>query len=413
MFARFFTNLTGLISRFGQQSIEHTTLKRERERLIAELEALNEQIAGANQGLIAANQAMVVSNNELMRAKDKLNYLSAHDPLTGLYNRIRFEDEMRRLERGRHDRVGIIVCDVDGLKLINDTLGHEAGDGLLSAAAGIIQSTFRDGDIVSRIGGDEFAVVLPSAPEAVIESACRKIRDRVTAYNHSHTELPLSMSVGFAIGDTSGPVTINDLFKEADNNMYREKLHRSMSARSAIVQTLMKALEARDFVTEGHADRLQTLVVRVAIVLGMPEHQVSDLRLLAQFHDIGKVGIPDRILFKPASLMPEETSEMRRHCEIGHRIALSAPDMIPIADWILKHHEWWNGQGYPLGLQGEGIPLECRILAVVDAYDAMTNDRPYRPAMPHETATDELLRCAGTQFDPLVVEKFVQLFPVH
>ncbi|MDP3045342.1 MAG: HD domain-containing phosphohydrolase, partial [Bacillota bacterium] len=105
--------------------------------------------------------------------------------------------------------------------------------------------------------------------------------------------------------------------------------------------------------------------------------------------------------------------EMRRHCEIGHRIALSAPDMIPIADWILKHHEWWNGQGYPLGLQGEGIPLECRILAVVDAYDAMTNDRPYRPAMPHETATDELLRCAGTQFDPLVVEKFVQLFPVH
>ena len=157
--------------------------------------------------------------------------------------------------------------------------------------------------------------------------------------------------------------------------MYRIKLHSSQSTRSAIVQTLMKALEARDYITEGHADRLQELVAIVALSLGLPERSIGDLRLLAQFHDIGKVGIPDRILFKKGSLTNQEFAEMKQHCEIGHRIALSAPDLVPIADWILKHHEWWNGKGYPLGLKGEEIPLECRILAIADAYDAMTSDQ--------------------------------------
>jgi len=186
--------------------------------------------------------------------------------------------------------------------------------------------------------------------------------------------------------------------------MYREKLHRSQSARSAIVQTLMKALEARDHITEGHADRLQNLVVNLAMAIELPEHRINDLRLLAQFHDIGKVGIPDRILLKPGPLTTEEANEMWRHCEIGYRIAMSSPDLIPIADWILKHHEWWNGKGYPLGLKGEEIPLECRILPIVDAYDAMTSDRPYRKAMSHEKAVRELRRCAETQFDPLLVD---------
>jgi len=132
------------------------------------------------------------------------------------------------------------------------------------------------------------------------------------------------------------------------------------------------------------------------------------MRLLAQFHDIGKVGIPDRILFKPGPLTPQEIEEMRKHCEIGHRIALSAPDLVPIADWILKHHEWWNGQGYPLGLKGEEIPLECRILSIVDAYDAMTNNRPYRKALPHQVAMEELIKCSGTQFEPHLVQELVR-----
>jgi HD-GYP domain-containing protein (c-di-GMP phosphodiesterase class II) len=202
---------------------------------------------------------------------------------------------------------------------------------------------------------------------------------------------------------------MGDIFREADNNMYREKLHRKQSIRSAIVQALMKALEARDFITEGHAERLQSVVAAVGESMGMSDSKLVDLRLLAQFHDIGKVGVPDRILFKPGPLTREEYAEMQRHSEIGHRIAQSAPDLVPIADWILKHHEWWNGEGYPLGLAGEEIPLECRILAIADAYDAMTSDRPYRKAMGHEEALMELGKKAGTQFDPKLVQIVLML----
>jgi HD-GYP domain-containing protein (c-di-GMP phosphodiesterase class II) len=168
-------------------------------------------------------------------------------------------------------------------------------------------------------------------------------------------------------------------------------------------------LEARDFITEGHASRMEELAVNLALAIGMQEKDISDIRLLAQFHDIGKVGIPDHILFKPSKLDNEEFEIMKRHTEIGHRIAESSADLMPIAGSILKHHEYWDGKGYPFGIRGEEIPIECRILSIVDAYDAMTNDRPYRKAMTKEAALNELKRCSGTQFDPLLVEEFLKL----
>ena len=345
---------------------------------------------------------------ERKRTEEQLKYLSLHDPLTGLYNRTYFEEEMNRIGDGRCDPVGIIVCDVDGLKFVNDTLGHDVGDSLLVAAAGVIEESFRESDMVARIGGDEFAILLPNSSEKALEMASDRIRENVEWYNGANPELSLSISIGFAVRYDKSK-TMADLFKEADNSMYREKLHRSQSVRSALVQTLMKALGARDFLTEGHADRLQSLVTGLARLMALPESKIADLRLLAQFHDIGKVGIPDSILFKPGPLTEEEFKEMRRHCEIGYRIAQTANDLLPIADWIIKHHEWWNGKGYPLGLKEEEIPLECRILAIADAYDAMTSDRPYRKALSHEDAVDELKRCTGSQFDPSLVPKFIEL----
>ncbi|MCL6611633.1 MAG: PAS domain S-box protein [Peptococcaceae bacterium] len=339
--------------------------------------------------------------------EEQLKYLSLHDSLTGLYNRAYFEEEMRRLEKGRSGRVGIIVCDVDGLKDVNDTRGHAAGDRLLVAAARVIRESFRGSDMISRIGGDEFAVLLPDCDQAALESACRRIRDAIARYNEANRDLPLSISVGFAAG--RAPADLGELYKEADNNMYREKLHRTRSTRSVAVQVLLKALGKRDFITEGHADRMQELVAALARHIGLPDHRISDLRLFAQFHDIGKVGIPDRILFKPGPLSPMEAAEMRRHCEIGHLIAASPQELVPLADWILKHHEWWNGNGYPLGLKGEEIPLECRILAIADAFDAMTSFRPYRKAMTRREAVEELRRCAGTQFDPNLVPVFIEI----
>lgn len=339
---------------------------------------------------------------------DKLKYYSLHDSLTGLYNRTYFEQEMRCLESGRYDPVGIIMCDVDGLKLVNDTLGHEAGDALLISAAAIIQKCFRKEDVVARIGGDEFAVLLLKSDLDTVKKGYQRIKDAVAGYNATNPKLPLAISVGYDVRSKTLK-SVGDIFKEADNTMYQEKLSQGQNARLSIVKAYKKKLTAKDYITEGHTKRLQKIVTKLAGAIGLPMRRISQLRLLAQFHDIGKVGIPDHILFKNGRLTPNETLAMQRHCEIGYRIAQSAPDLIHIADLILKHHEWWNGSGYPLGLAGEEIPLECRIMAIADAYDAMTSDRPYRNTISHDQALFELKNCAGTQFDPQLVGKFLQI----
>ncbi len=337
----------------------------------------------------------------------KMNFLSYHDMLTGLYNRTFFEEEMTRIDSMAEEAVGLIVFDLDGLKLVNDSFGHEQGDNLLVRTAELIRGCFAESDVVARIGGDEIAVLMKQTNAGLMEEAVTRVYDTAAELQNNTRRIPLSLSAGYAFRN-DGKISMREIFREADNKMYRAKLHQSQSARSAIVQTVMSLLEARDFITEGHADRLQEMLIGLARAAGLPESRMSDLRLLAQFHDIGKVGIPDRILLKPGLLEPDEVIEMRRHCEIGHRIAQSSSDLLPVADWVLKHQEWWNGKGYPLGLAGEQIPVECRILAIADAYDAMTSDRPYRKAMGHAVAIAELRRCSGTQFDPSLVELFIE-----
>jgi diguanylate cyclase (GGDEF)-like protein/PAS domain S-box-containing protein len=344
--------------------------------------------------------------------EEKLKYLSLHDSLTGLYNRIYFEEEINRIEKARYDTVGVVSCDVDGLKLVNDTLGHDQGDNLLVAAARVIRESFRDGDLVARIGGDEFSVILPNTTESAVENACQRIQEAVANHNALHPELPLSISIGFAVSNGVYR-NLKDLFKDADNNMYLKKLYYTQNVRSTIVNTLINTLKTRDLTTERHVTRLEKLLADMASLIGLPESATSDLSLLAKFHDIGKVGVSDSIIFKKGPLTSEEWIEVKRHCEIGYRIALSASDLIPVADWILKHHEWWNGDGYPLGIKGEEIPIECRILAITEAYEAMTSVRPYRRAFSHGEAVAELLRHSGTQFDPELLEKFVQMLEAH
>jgi HD-GYP domain-containing protein (c-di-GMP phosphodiesterase class II) len=261
---------------------------------------------------------------------------------------------------------------------------------------------------VARIGGDEFSVLLPDTTEPAIENACQRIQEAVASYNATNPQLPLSISVGFAINDGAYR-NLKDLFKEADNHMYRKKLYGTKSVRSTIVKTLINTLKARDRTTENHIIRLEKLLASIAAFIGLPESTKSDLSLLAKFHDIGKVGVSDSILFKEGPLTPEEWTEMKRHSEIGYRIALSAPELVPIADWILKHHEWWNGQGYPLGIEGEEIPIECRLLAVADTYEALTSACPYRKTFSHWEAVAEMRSYSGKQFDPKLLEKFLQM----
>ena len=354
-------------------------------------------------GLFAGGVVCAREIIDRKKMEERLRQMGMYDALTGLYNRASFEDAMQ--ETNLPGDFALIVCDVDGLKVVNDNMGHEAGDKFLKVAASVIRSSFREEDFIARIGGDEFAILLRGHAARNAAEAVRRLRDAIETHNKFATDTAVSLSVGYA---STVETAREALFKVADDTMYREKLNRRQNTHSTFINILSKALEARDFIAEGHAERLRGQVSIMGEALGLPEHKIAELCLLAQFHDIGKVGVSDSILFKTAPLDPEERKEMQKHCEIGHRIAFSSPDLMPIADWILKHHEWWNGNGYPFGLAQEEIPLECRILAIADAYDAMTNDRPYRKALSHEEALNEIKNNAGKQFDPQLAKLFVE-----
>jgi len=338
-------------------------------------------------------------------AEDSLIYLSEHDPMTSLYNGIFFRQQVTTLDRTAMPHFGAICCDLNGLRLVNDTMGYQVGDNLIVATAELLTACTPDSGMLARTGGDEFTMFLTHADTPLLDATCRHIATSIKSYNDDHPEIPLSLSMGAAAGTAAD--NVHEVLVEAAGNMYRDKLHQHSSGQSAIVSTLMQALQERDFITSGHADRMEKLVANMAGVCNLSVSQVNDLRLLARFHDIGKVGVKDSLLFKPNKLTAEEHKEMQRHCEVGYRIAQSAPHLRHISEWILKHHEWWNGEGYPLGLKGEDIPKECRILAIADAYDAMTSERPYRKPVSHEEALEELRRCAGTQFDPWITVDFI------
>ncbi len=344
---------------------------------------------------------------DIKKTEEKLKYLSLHDPLTGLYNRAYFEEEMHRLDNNRFESIGLIMCDIDGLKLINDTLGHEKGDELLARASQIIRRSFRENDVVARVGGDEFAVLLPNTPRPKVEEMCLRIKGSVADYNKKNHRLPLGISIGFSI--RSGPgQSMAELYRESDNSMYREKLFGSQQFRGVIVRNLLSTIEDKGITTRHSARRLKQLVTVLGNAVGLAEKRLKDLVLLAQFHDIGNISIHHRTILKEGSFTQDELVEMRKHCDIGHRIAQSSASLSHIAEYILKHHEWWNGGGYPLGISGEDIPLESRIMAVADAFEAMTGGRPHRKPISKKKALKELEQCAGSQFDPDLVAAFIK-----
>ncbi|MBI5805766.1 PAS domain S-box protein [candidate division TA06 bacterium] len=348
--------------------------------------------------------AIIRDITERVKNEEQLKYLSFHDSLTGLYNRAYFEEEMQRLSKARLDTVGLLICDVDGLKLVNDTMGHKTGDGLLVVIAGIITDACRQGDVVARIGGDEFGAILPNSSVEAIEQVCSRIRQVTAAYNSKNPELPVSLSLGWVVRPVKD-LDANRLFHTADDEMYREKVknHETM------VKNFIQALQNKNLISEEQIGRMGDLMKDLARAAGLKGNSISEMELLARYHDIGNVLVADKILLKAGHLDRTEEDEMKRHCEIGYHIVMSTPHLMPHAEWILKHHERWDGKGYPQGLKGEEIPLESRIVALAAAYSAMRQDRPHAKAMSHHQAVEEIKKESGKQFDPDLVDRFLKL----
>jgi len=345
------------------------------------------------------------------RAEEDLISLSEHDYLTGVYNRRFFEAELERLNGDRRFLpISVIVGDINGVKFINDTFGHTAGDKHIIETSDILRSCCREGDVLARTGGDEFVILMPNTDSSAASEVMRCIQNALAEFDETNASDAYQHSVSLGCATKlSMDDDLKEVIKVAEGYMYQRKLLEHNSAHSIIVSSIKATMFEKSHETEEHAQRLVALSKAVGYALNLPQSELDKLELLASLHDIGKVGIPDEILTKPGGLTEKEWIEMKRHPEIGYRIARTSPELAPIAEGILCHHEWWNGGGYPQGLCGDSIPLISRIVAVVDAYDAMTNDRPYRRALKHEEALDRIRMNAGTQFDPHIARIFTEV----
>lgn len=362
------------------------------------------------EGNVEALEGIVIDISEQKEREAQVIYLSEHDFLTGLYNRGFYEKELGRLDRQEYLPLSIAICDIDGLKMINDAFGHAKGDRLICDIAGLIRSCCRSEDMICRTGGDEFTLILPQTDHARAKEITLQIQHIVESYgrNEKTPLLEVSLSIGYGTKDSSEQ-SMEDIIRSTEESLTHRKLLTRKSSHNAILSSIMATLYAKSQETEEHGQRMTQLTRMIGEGLGLAQKELDDLELLSMLHDIGKIGVDDRVLNKPGKLTPDEWIQMKMHSEIGHRIAMTTPELEHIAEFILCHHERWDGTGYPSGVKGSDIPLPARILAVADAYDAMTENRVYRNAMSWESAIAEIQRCAGSQFDPEIVHLFVNL----
>ena len=391
---------------------KHTVFKEEYAIITADhrIKWVFEQGQGVynEQGEVEAIEGLIIDISKQRKREDEILFLTYHDVLTGLYNRRYYEEAKIKLDQRDKYPLSVIVGDINGLKLINSAMGHQEGDVLIQKVSRVLEHCSRPGDVLARTGGDEFSILMPNTTYEEADKIVHMIGRMCEEQRKNAPEEPYhaSISVGCATKEEE-TVVLTNVIKAAEESMYRHKLLQNRSLHSSIISTMKNSLFEKSQETEAHAQRLITLSRTVGELLDLTEEELNQLELLSTLHDIGKIGISDNILNKPGKLTVKEWMEMKRHPEMGYRIAMSTPELAPIADYILNHHERWDGKGYPYGKKGEEIPLLSRIISIADSYDAMTSDRPYRKAMTREEAIEEIRRNGGTQFDPKLTELFL------
>ncbi|NLJ48574.1 MAG: diguanylate cyclase [Candidatus Atribacteria bacterium] len=343
---------------------------------------------------------------ERKKAEEQIRYISFHDPLTGLYNRAFFEEEVARQKFPENHPIGIILGDVNGIHLVNERFGHQEGDRILIDAANILKKFSRNQDILARWGEDEFILFLPNTNEDVTRSLVYQIQKELQ--NIEKNPFQLSISLGYAVKEDEQN-SMNEVVNSAEGWMYWNKLIRGNELNQDLVPSIEQSLRKITHATEKHSERLQKIVHKIGLELELSQEELNYLDLLARLHDLGKIATPKEILNKSGLLSPKEWELVKRHPEIGYRIALNSPDLAPIAEAILSHHERWDGTGYPRGLQGNTIPLLSRIIAIADTYEVLTDGRTYKKPLSQKNALNEIKKSAGRQFDPHLVDIFIKV----
>jgi diguanylate cyclase (GGDEF)-like protein/putative nucleotidyltransferase with HDIG domain len=347
---------------------------------------------------------LLIDITEKKQKQEEILYLSYHDQLTGLYNRRFYEEELNRLDTKRNLPITLIMADVNGLKLINDSFGHVMGDELLKKVAKMIKKGCRNDEIIARLGGDEFVILMPKTNENEAEEIIKRIKGLIS--NEKVGAVGLSVSFGYKT-KSNEDYDIHELFKNVEDHMYSHKLYESASIKNKTIDIIMNTLYEKSNREMLHSKRVSEICEAIAIKMNFDKDDVNQIRIAGLMHDIGKMGIDEKILNSSHSLNLDEWKEIKRHPEIGYRILSSSNEFSEMAGYVLQHHESWDGKGYPKGLKGEEISLQARIIAVADSYDAMTIDRPYRKGLSKEAAINEIKRCSGTQFDSDITEVLI------
>lgn len=358
-----------------------------------------------NKNEVVGIVGLILEVTEKKKVEEKLRYLSYTDSMTNVYNRAYFDEMAKKYLDEKYLPVGVIMGDANGLKIVNDTFGHEEGDNLLKLITMVLKEACEDKGIVCRTGGDEFVVLLPNSSEKDCEIIIKKIFEKCKNYNHELIDLSIALGVSVT---NSLDKSIYDALKEAEDKVYRQKLLQANSIRSSMMYSLKAGLESKSMETEEHTERILKNAMEVGKKMNLSLSEMDELELVAKLHDIGKIGISEEILLKPDKLTQEEYEIIKTHTEKGYRIVRASNELDSVAKGVLTHHERWDGNGYPLKLKGEKIPLSARIVSVVDSYDVMTHDRVYRKRKEPKEAVEELKKCSGKQFDPKIVDVFVE-----
>ena len=334
----------------------------------------------------------------------KIEEISYHDHITGLHNRRYFDQASKELNQPENYPISVIFADLNGLKMVNDSFGHEYGDYMLKRFAEILADSGKKGELISRVGGDEFAIILRRTERGETDRYIRELKEKCAKETINGIEL--SVSFGYHMIEESG-MAIQKAVKLAEDEMYQNKLYEASSRRSKTIDIILNTLHEKNPREEQHSQRVAEICETMAKEMGLPDSDVNKIKAAGLLHDIGKIGIQEEVLNKPGILTDDEYQEVKKHSEIGYRILNTSPNMSEIAEIILCHHERWDGKGYPKGRSKTDIPLFARIITIADAYDAMTSDRSYRKALPDSYAKSELIKGSGKQFDPDLVEFFV------